>query len=166
MNHAPQNQPSSSNSALKKVAIVMAGLFAACMLACCLGLMWLGSGPQNGVLLPNQMEPYAAEYIEKHDLMDDDEKLRAYFDVTIDLDATESYILTDRRVIHHRNGTTSEIALADIEDISVSEDIVGSTVIDITSTYGDQMKLEIAPLNGGETFLNALRQARKHAQAK
>ena len=165
MNHAPQNQ-SSSNSALKKVAIVMAGLFAACMLACCLGLMWLGSGPQNGVLLPNQMEPYATEYIEKHDLMDDDEKLRAYFDVTIDLDATESYILTDRRVLHHRAGTTSEVALADIEDISVSDGVIGSTVIDITTVYGDQMKLEIAPLNGGETFLNALRQARKHAQAE
>jgi hypothetical protein len=85
----------------------------------CGGLVWIASGPEGGVRLSNEMEPYAT----------------------------------------HKDGKSTAVPLQDITDIRHrSEGLIGD-VIEIQSQSGVPMKIEIAPLNQGETFLNALRDA-------
>jgi hypothetical protein len=83
-----------------------AGIFIGCgvptvlvIAVLCGGLIWLGTGPEGGVKLSNEMESYAVEYLERHGVLNAKESLIAYYDATISLDGTEAAILTDERVI-------------------------------------------------------------------
>ena len=44
-------------------------------------IIWVLITPESGVKMGNQMDRYALEYIEKHDLLNHTEKLIAYYDV-------------------------------------------------------------------------------------
>jgi len=124
---------------------------------CVLGLLiWLGTGPQGGVRVGNTMEEYAVEYLNEKGLIEPGEQIHAYYDVTMSLDSTECAILTDRRLIYHRNNFNTEIAREDIVDVE-DEDLgmmgIGITVEDV---HGEVMYIEIAALNNGQVFLSAL----------
>lgn len=122
----------------------------------CSGVMiYFMAGPEGGVRTGTNMEKYATQYIRTHQLLNDGEQVQAYYDVTIDLDSTECYIVTPQRVIHHVNGQTVSIPLKEVVSIDHNEDF--GDVILITSSSGSPMKLEIAPLNDGKTFLQILR---------
>ena len=118
--------------------------------------VWLMSGPEGGVKLSNEMDQYALDYIAAHDFLDPDEELLAYFDVTLAMDGTEAAILTSDRVIYHNAGNTTSIRVEDIEDVSHRYESLVGDVIEIRSTSGQVMKIEIAPFNLGETFNNVL----------
>lgn len=130
----------------------------------CAGLIWLGTGPEGGVKLSNEMESYATEYVEEHGILNAKESLIAYYDATISLDGTEAAILTDERVIYHLNGRSTWIPLADITDVRHRTDPLMGDIIEIDSSSGVPMKIEIAHFNQGETFLNALHEAREAKQ--
>lgn len=119
--------------------------------------VWLFSGPESGVKLGNEMDTYALEYIAKNGILTPDEELVAYFDETMDMDGTEAAILTTKRVIYHKNGGNYEIPLLDIADIRHRKETLMGDIIEIQATSGKSMKIEIAPLNGGESFLAALK---------
>ena len=122
-----------------------------------LGLMIYFAGqPEGGVLLANQMEAYALDYIDDNNLLNPDEQLVAYYDVTLSMDSSEAAILTDERVIYHNNGRTDTINLADIDRVEHAEEGMIGHVIDIYSVSGDTLRIEIAPLNGGDLFLEQL----------
>jgi len=125
----------------------------------CGGVVWLSSGNEGGVRLSNEMEDYATQYLEEHEILNPSESLIAYFDVTILLDGTEAAILTTERVIYHKNGQSTAVALSDITDIRHRYESLFGDIIEIDSASGVPMKIEIAPLNQGETFLNALQNA-------
>jgi len=125
----------------------------------CGGMVWFLSGPEGGVRLSNEMEQYATQYLEERDILNGSESLIAYYDVTISLDGTEAAILTTERVIYHQSGMTTTIALSDITDIRHRQEGLIGDIIEIDSRSGIPMKIEIAPFNQGETFLNALRTA-------
>jgi hypothetical protein len=57
------------------------------------------------VFFSDDMEKYAFEYINDNHLLNDDEKLMAYYDNTIACDGTDAIILTDVRLIHHNKQT-------------------------------------------------------------
>jgi hypothetical protein len=130
----------------------------------CAGLIWLGTGPEGGVKLSNEMESYATEYLEQHDILNETETLIAYYDVTISLDSTEAAILTDERVIYHLGGRSTTIPLVDITDVRHRTDPLIGDIIEIDSSTGVPMKIEIAHFNQGETFLNALHDAWERAR--
>ena len=125
----------------------------------CGGMVWFLSGHEGGVRLSNDMEPYATQYLEEHAILNSSESLIAYFDVTMSLDGTEAAILTTERVIYHKSGKSAIIAISDITDIRHRKETLIGDIIEIDSRSGIPMKIEIAPLNQGETFLNALQNA-------
>lgn len=125
----------------------------------CGGMVWFLSGPDGGVRLSNDMEHYATQYLEEHEILNSSESLIAYYDVTISLDGTEAAILTTERVIYHKSGKSTAIALSDITDVRHRKDALIGDIIEIDSRSGIPMKIEISLFNQGETFLNALRNA-------
>ena len=125
----------------------------------CGGMVWLLSGHEGGVRLANEMEEYAEDYLDKHQVLNSSESLIAYFDATLSLDGTEAAILTTERVIYYRNGKSTVIPLSDISEIRHRSDPLVGDIIEIDSRSGLPMKIEIPLFNQGETFLNALRNA-------
>ncbi len=120
------------------------------------GCIWLLTGPEGGVRLSNDMEEYALQYLEEYSILDPSENLIAYYDVTISLDGTEAAILTTKRVIYHKDGYTDSIDLKDITDIKHRKETMIGDIFEIYSITGKSFKIEIAPMNQGETFKNVL----------
>jgi hypothetical protein len=140
-----------------------AGLCVLGTVAVCGGLIAMTGGAEGGVRYPNNMEQYALDYIEQHGVLLPGERIVAYYDVTLTLDATESAMLTDRRLVYHRAGNTTAIALADIVDVYVSDEPLIGDVLDVSARDGSLMHIEIAPLNGGAGFIRALENQRSSA---
>jgi len=130
----------------------------------CGGCIWLLSGPEGGVRLSNDMEEYAVEYLDKHQVLNSTEQVVAYYDATITVDGTEAAILTTERVLYHMNGKTTAIPISEITDIRVREDDLMEYLIEIDSRDGMPMKIELAYFNQGETFVNALENAWTNSQ--
>jgi hypothetical protein len=128
------------------------------------GVVWLLSRPESGVKLTNEMQPYALEYLSEHGLLEPGEEVLAYYDVTVAMDGTEAAILTDGRVLYHSEGRTTSIRLAEIEDVRHRYESLSGDVIEIEAASGEFMKIEIAPLNSGETFKNVLLTAWRRAR--
>ena len=83
------------------------------------------------------------------------EQIIAYYDVTVVLDNSESAILTNKNLIYYKYGRIERFPLNSIVSIE-EEDCFGLCIV--ASTRDDRvMKIEIAPLNGGDLFLNLLR---------
>lgn len=123
-------------------------------------IAWLGSGPESGVKFGNEMDQYALDYLAEHNLLDEGEVIKAYFDATISMDGTEAAILTDRRVLYHRQNSTIVMALEDIVEVDFRDEGFVGDVIEIVDRGGDAMRIEIAPLNDGVAFFRALERAR------
>lgn len=120
---------------------------------------WLFTGPEGGVKLGNEMDEYALQYIDQQRLLEAGEEILAYYDVTISMDSTEAALLTSERLIYHKDGGNMSIRLVDISDIRHRYESLVGDVIEVESTNGQTMKIEIAPLNQGETFNNVLMRA-------
>ena len=127
-------------------------------------LVWLFTGPDGGVRTSNEMEPYAIEYLKTHKILNESEDIIVYYDVTIGLSSTEAAILTTDRVIYHNAPDTFSIDIEDIANINYYQKSLTGDVFEIESVDGQLMKIEVAPLNGGETFKNALMNAWERTQ--
>ena len=160
-------QPQEKQNSNRKFYIIGCSIITICVVlvgALIVGGVWLLSGDEGGVRLPNQMAQYALDYLEKNDILEPDEELLAYYDVTVMLNGTEAAILTTKRVIYHRGGQSTAIFLKDVEDIQHRYESMIGDIIEITSTSGVTMKIQIAPLNQGETFYNVLLNAWERAR--
>lgn len=150
---------SGENKVLTVLGIGCAGIIVCGVLCIFGGLIWLGTGPEGGVRVGNTMEDYAVEYLDENSIVEPGETIHAYYDVTISLDSTECAILTDRRLIYHRNSRNTEMAREDIALVE-SEDLgmmgEGITVEDVN---GDVIYIEIAALNNAPVFRSALERA-------
>ena len=140
-----------------KPILIGCGIAAFLFVAVVVGvIIWLASGPESGVKMANEMDKYALDYLESHKMLNGTEKLIAYYDATMKMNGTEAAILTTERVLYHKNGMTTSIPLRDIVDVKHSRDtFVGDTIV-VIDKQGMRMKIEIAPLNDGELFYNAL----------
>lgn len=127
-----------------------------CIIGVAVALFWLATSPEGGVRMSNEMEQYALDYIAEHDLLRESEEIIAYYDVTISLNGSEAAILTTERVIYHKEDRTTSIDLKDIDDIEHRYESIIGDVIEIIGKSGTRLKIEIAPLNQGESFHNAL----------
>ena len=86
------------------------------------------------------METYAVRYLEEHQVLNPSESLIAYYDITMMLDGTEAAILTTERVIYHKDGKSTAIALRDITSIRHSKEPLIGDVIEVQSRSGLPMK--------------------------
>jgi Bacterial PH domain len=137
-----------------KIALIITGsvlLFLGAIIGAC---VWLASGPESGVKLSNQVDKYALDYLDQHHLLLPGERVIAYFDETIKMDGTEAAILTNRRLLYHKDGRTTAIALPEIESVNETHESLVGDIITVRSKSGDSIRVEIAPLNGGDTFYN------------
>ena len=108
----------------------------------------------GGVLTYNQLPASVIEFFDKTDILEN-EQIIAYYDVTIALDNSESAILTNKNLIYYKYGRVVRFPLSDIESIE-AEDCFGLCIVATTSD-NRVMEIEIAPLNGGDLFLELLR---------
>ena len=158
--------PRLSDFTPKHVAIgcgAFAGTFA---FLCLAGLVWLGSTGEDhssGVLLANQVDPYALEYMKRHRMLEDGEQLRAYYDASMDLDGSEAAVITDQRLIYHNGGRSTSVPLREVTCIRHSDGALGD-VFEAETGSGRTVRVEVAPLNGGSVFRRALLRARDAAQ--
>ena len=108
----------------------------------------------GGVLTYNQLPASVIEFFDKTDILEN-EQIIAYYDVTISLDNSESAILTNKNLIYYKYGRVERFPLSSIVSIE-EEECFGICII--ASTRNNRvMKIEIAPLNGGDIFLDLLR---------
>lgn len=121
-------------------------------LAVIIGFAFLLSGNEGGVRTPIEMEEYATQFLEENNVLNETEQIRAYYDVTLSLDGTEAAIITDERAIYLRNGEQSAIAWKDVLKVNHRKETLIGDVFDIVADDGNLMHIEVAPLNGGQTF--------------
>ena len=108
----------------------------------------------GGVLTYNQLPASVIEFFDKTDILEN-EQIIAYYDVTIALDNSESAILSNKNLIYYKYGRVERFPLSSIVSIE-EEECFGLCII--ASTRNNRvMKIEIAPLNGGDIFLDLLR---------
>lgn len=147
---------------------VLGGVLGTCGVV--VGLMALGasSDGQNGVVLGAQVAPQTVEALRARHLLKPDEPLLAYHDATVSLDMSEVTLVTPSRVVYAHRETTAAMALADVTKITHHTEGLLGDVIDITSADGRAMRVQIAPLNGGESYVDVLETAwqRHHPQAR
>jgi hypothetical protein len=147
---------------MSPLKLVVWGCVGLALLGCVVGAIfffWLFTGPEGGVKLANEMDAYALDYLADHHILETDERIIAYYDATLSMDGSEAIILTDQRLMHHRNSRTSAVLLTDIEDVYHHREAFIGDIFEVSCRTGLPMKLEIAPLNGGETFHRALMDA-------
>ena len=108
----------------------------------------------GGVLTNNELPTSVIEFFENTDILEN-EQIIAYYDVTIALDNSESAILTNKNLIYYKNGRIERFPLNSIASID-AEDCFGLCII-VSTRDNRVMKIEIAPLNGGDLFLELLR---------
>ena len=140
---------------MKKITItfILSGIL---LLTSCLGR-------EGTVRVGSNMESYALEYLEEHEILLPDEKIFAYYDYTISCDGTTAAIITNNRWCNHnmrksfhQETTTTYFSLDEITKIHSYEESIAGLFIEVWK--GDElMMIEIAHWQGGETFLNILK---------
>ena len=107
----------------------------------------------GGVLTNNQLPASVIEFFDNTDILENEEII-AYYDVTIVLDNSESAILTNKNLIYYKYGRVERFPLSSIVSVE-AEECFGLCIV--ATTRDDRvMEIEIAPLNGGDLFLELL----------
>lgn len=153
----PPQQERKSNT-LKIVLITVAVLGGLTLCCCGGGLVWLFTLPEGGVRTANNMDQYAVDYLANNNLIQADETLVAYYDYTLNYSGEQAAILTDKRLIYHADSGDTVILLSEITDIQHHYTNLIGDVIQVQDSNGQFMMIEIAPINDGPVFLNALTQ--------
>ena len=109
--------------------------------------------------MANEIDQYALDYLKDHNILEPNEELLAYYDATMSMDGTEAAILTTERILYHKANRTTAIHLEEVVDIQHRYESWTGDIIEVTSASGKTIKIVIAPLNQGETFLNVLMKA-------
>lgn len=115
----------------------------------------------GGVLTNNQLPASVIEFFDNTDILENEEII-AYYDVTIALDNSESAILTNKNLIYYKYGRVTRFPLSSIVSVE-AEDCFGLCIV--ATTRDDRvMEIEIAPLLGGDLFLELLKKQVDKAQ--
>jgi hypothetical protein len=108
----------------------------------------------GGVLTYNELPASVIEFFDTTDILEN-EQIIAYYDVTLVLDNSESAILTNKNLIYYKYGRVERFSLSSI--VSIEEEECFGLCIIASTRDSRVMKIEIAPLNGGDIFLELLR---------
>ncbi|MER2564355.1 MAG: PH domain-containing protein [Myxococcaceae bacterium] len=137
------------------LAIVGAVLFCFCGIP--MGFVaWSASLPESGVRAGNQLDSKTKALVQKKAHLVDDEEIVSFYDTTLKVDGSECAVLTNKRVIYWTSDALSDLNLEEIESITHDQVPLEGDIITVTDVSGRLMKIEIAPLNDGATFLRSL----------
>jgi hypothetical protein len=125
------------------------------------GLLALGASQDQptGVVLGAQVPDATVKALEAKNLLKPDEALLAYHDATLRLDMSEVTLVTTSRVVWAKGNTATAMALVDVTRITHHTEGLLGDIIDIVSVDGRTMRVQIAPLNGGDAYVNVLEEA-------
>jgi hypothetical protein len=110
----------------------------------------------SGVRGSNDVPPAALDRLERRHVLLPGETIVAYYDATLGGDGTEVAIVTTQRLVYLNSGRTTALPLADIADIRHHEEPLVGDVIEAQGDSGETIRVEIAPLNGGDFFFSSL----------
>ena len=163
--YAPPPQPRRPTSPVVWVLVamglmtVLGGLLGTCGVV--VGLFALGASQDqpSGVVLGAQVPETTVKALEAKNLLKPDETLLAYHDATIRLDMSEVTLVTSSRVVYAKGETAAAMALVDVTRITHHTEGILGDIIDIVAIDGRTMRIEIAPLNGGDAYVDVLEEA-------
>ena len=108
---------------------------------------------------PHEVPEYAQTFMDQKRFLDADEQLIGFYDVTIETDASESYLVTDKRLIHVTPTGLLAIPLSEVTSVISYDTGVMGWVYEVSSTSGEVITFEIPILNGIGKFGNMLKNA-------
>ena len=95
-------------------------------------------------------------------LCQDGDQLVAFYDGSLSLDMSEVSILTTDRLVYAKGAQVIAIPLESITSIDHRVEGVIGDIIEVAAANGERLRIEVAHLNDGVSFLNALEdEARK-----
>ena len=142
---------------LKKILFIIGGTALGLVTVTLVGLFFLFlSWPSQKVQIGDDIEKYTQVYIEKHKLIDVEEKLLCYYDFSETLNSTSCALLTDHRVIMHVDFKSYFINLTDIVKITHYVDDYKGDIIQVIPRKGSPISVEIPPRRMGSVFLREL----------
>jgi hypothetical protein len=158
---APLPQPKKSSSLLLWLGVVFGG---AMVVVAVLTVVSIGSclgrnNDEGGARHRNEIPPAVISRLEKSALDEPNEEVLAYYDATVAIDGSEVAVLTKGRIVYGKKGHNTALMLRDVKRVRHREETLIGDIIEISTTGGKSMKIEIAPLNNGPTFLRALTDA-------
>jgi len=119
----------------------------------------------SGTVTGAQMSQGANVYLQENRVLQPGEKVVVYYDTTLSMNHTNTYMVTDRRLVVHTKPNTTGIGLGDITSIEAGNEPLIGKVITVRGGTAELLRLEIAPLNGGDFFLTELQTAARSAGA-
>jgi hypothetical protein len=125
------------------------------------GLVALGASAEQppGVLVGAQVPDTTVEALKARKLLQPQEAVLAFHDATLRLDMSEVTFVTKSRVVHAHGDKVSAVALADVSKITHHTEALGLDVVDFVTKDGKSLRIEIAPLNGGESYVDVIEDA-------
>ncbi|MBS2018375.1 MAG: hypothetical protein JST00_36250 [Deltaproteobacteria bacterium] len=132
------------------------------------GLVALGaaSNDPGGVVLGTQVPPSIVASLREKRLLRDGENVLAYYDASIAGDMSELTFVTSERVVYAKGATIASLLLKDVARVSHRKEPLIGDIVEIATSDAQSMRVEIAPLNHGESYLDALEDAwRRHQPA-
>ncbi len=125
-------------------------------LAFCAYTLGGDDGKEMGVTMGTQVTETTLADLRKRGLLREDEVLVVFYDATVSLDMSELAVLTNKRVMTTKAKAVASIDLADVATARhTTEGIIGD-VIEVSANDGRRLRIEIAHLNNGSSFVTAL----------
>jgi hypothetical protein len=134
-------------------------------------LMFIGSGvvyrffttpDLDGVRAGNQLAASTLADLDRKKLVEPGERILAFYEVAASGDGSELALVTSSRLVYYKDGRTTAMALEDIASVKHHEETLIGDVIEARSNDGEIIRVEVAPLNGGDVFLSTLEDARRN----
>jgi hypothetical protein len=115
----------------------------------------------SGVRVSNNIPALAYDHLKRRNLLQPDEKVLAYYDATMNGDGSEIAAVTNERLVYFKDGRATAFVLTDVATVTHRTEPLLGDIIEARSDAGDTLEVDIAPLNDGPLFLDALESAWK-----
>ncbi len=151
-----QPQPQSSWTAGKVLLGVGLGCFGLVAISFIGLIIWAVTLPPTaeGAVPGNQMGEASRAHLSSRNLIQPGEEVIYYYDASISLDNSEACFFTDRRITYFLGDRVNSILWTEVQNISGRDEF--NYTISVSSTNARFLRCEIAPLNGGPEFYDAL----------
>lgn len=151
---APASPPKPNRT---PIILGVVGLALLCLCGVPMGFVaWSASLPQSGVLAGNELDKRTKELIAKRVSLQEGEEIVSFYDTTLSVDGSQCALLTTQRLIFWTKDGLTQMAIDDITELSHRDEPLIGDVITAIDGRGQQLKFEIAPLNDGASFVQAL----------
>jgi hypothetical protein len=158
----PQPPPPSGRSTWVWLGPLLGVLAVFCVVAMVSGLRYCArASDASGVRASNAVPASALARLEKQHVLLPGESIVAYYDGTLGGDGTEVAMVTTERLVSINGARVTALALADVVDVRHHTEPITGDVIEAQGDGGQTIKIEVAPLNGGDFFFSSLEAAWK-----